>query len=92
MTPDDKAHVKETQERFEKTPSRQLSPRAAMLEGGMMIFNALTRGDTANSIVVAGWFRLIAEWLIDSVRERMSADQAYAELVDVVNGILGERR
>lgn len=74
--PEDKAHVQET--------SHELPPRAALLEGAMMVYRTLTTGDTVNAI-------LLAEWLRDSVRERLTPKDAETRLVELVNRILGPR-
>jgi hypothetical protein len=68
-------HVREAQ---------RLSQTAAFLEGGMLVFNAIPRGDTLSAV-------LLAEWLRDSVRQRLLPDAAEAALADVARKIRGER-
>jgi hypothetical protein len=87
-------HAQDTQHQYADTRPAQLSPRAAMLEGGMLVFNAVntTRGDIVSSLHMAEAFRTFADWLVDSTRERLTAQDAERELVAAVNGILGERR
>lgn len=49
-----------------------------MTNGGMMVYAALTRGDTVNA-------SRLADWLRDSVRERLTPEVAETRLVHLVH-------